>query len=326
MKIAIIGTGSAGSQHLSVVKSLDGVVPVAVPRRISRIVEIEAAGFATASDIHSAASAGAHAAIIATDTARHVTDAYSALSEGLDVLVEKPLAVDSVVAQGVLDKANELGKKVYVACVLRFSESLNTFQELLPEIGKLHSVRVVCGSYLPDWRPNRPYLDSYSARANEGGVLRDLVHEIDYTGWIFGWPSRLSASLKNTGRLKIEGEEIADLRWETTTGCLVSVNLDFLSKPTRRLIVASGENGTLEWDAITQTVSLAVPGSDLRTICSSQTRQGLFEAQGRAFVNSLRGACDLRIASGEDGVRALAVCDAARRASETRREERVEYL
>jgi predicted dehydrogenase len=326
VKIAIIGTGSAGSQHLAVVESLDGVVPVAVPRRLSRIAEIEAAGFATASDIHSAASAGAHAAIIATDTARHVADAYSALSEGLDVLVEKPLAVDSVVAQGVLDKANELGKKVYVACVLRFSESLNTFQELLPKIGQLHSVRVVCGSYLPDWRPNRPYFDSYSARANEGGVLRDLVHEIDYTGWIFGWPSLLSASLKNTGRLKIDGEEIADLRWGTPDGCLVSVSLDFLSKPARRQIVASGENGTLEWDAIKQTVSLAIPASDLRTICSSQTKQELFEAQGQAFVNALRGERDPRMATGEDGVRALAVCDAARRASETRREEPVEYL
>ena len=326
MKIAIIGTGSAGSQHLAVIKSLDGVVPVAVPRRPSQIIEIDAAGFETASDIHSAASAGAHAAIIATDTARHVADAHSALSEGLDVLVEKPLAVDSKEAGDLVKQAGKVGRTIFVACVLRFSESLNTFRELLPEIGQLHSVRVVCGSYLPDWRPNRPYLDSYSARANEGGVLRDLVHEIDYTGWIFGWPSLLSASLKNTGRLKIDAEEIADLRWETPAGCLVSVSLDFLSKPARRQIVASGENGTLEWDAIKQTVSLAVPESDLRTICSPQTKQDLFEAQGQAFVNALRGDCDPRMATGEDGVRALAVCDAARRASESRREEPVKYL
>jgi len=326
MKIAIIGTGSAGSQHLAVIKSLDGVVPVAVPRRPSQIIEIDAAGFETASDIHSAASAGAHAAIIATDTARHVADAHSALSEGLDVLVEKPLAVNSKEAGDLVKQAGKVGRTIFVACVLRFSESLDSFRELLPEIGQLHSVRVVCGSYLPDWRPNRPYLDSYSARANEGGVLRDLVHEIDYTGWIFGWPSLLSASLKNTGRLKIDAEEIADLRWETPAGCLVSVSLDFLSKPARRQIVASGENGTLEWDAIKQTVSLAVPESDLRTICSPQTKQDLFEAQGQAFVNALRGDCDPRMATGEDGVRALAVCDAARRASESRREEPVKYL
>ncbi len=35
-------------------------------------------------------------------------------------------------------------------------------------------------SWLPDWRPDRDYRESYSARLDEGGVLRDLVHEIDY--------------------------------------------------------------------------------------------------------------------------------------------------
>ena len=326
MKIAIVGTGSAGSQHLATVRSIDGVVPVAVPRRPSRIAEIEAAGFATASDIHSAASAGVHAAIIATDTARHVADANSALSEGLDVLVEKPLAVNSKEAGDLVKNAGKLGRNVFVACVLRFSESLNTFRELLPEVGHLHSVQVECGSYLPDWRPQRPYTDSYSARSTEGGVLRDLVHEIDYTGWLFGWPSIIAASVKNLGRLDIDADEIADLRWETPAGCLVSVSLDYLTRPSRRKIIASGEMGTIQWDGIEQIVTLSPAGSDAKVIRSSQTKEELFRAQAQAFINALGGACDPNMATGEDGVRALAVCDAARCASESQRAEPVKYL
>ena len=325
MKIAVVGSGSAGSQHLKAIRSLNGVIPIAGPRRHGRIVELEDDGFATASDIHSAVRDGAIGAIIATDTVRHADDSRSALSEGLDVLVEKPLAVDYAEARELVSLASKLGRKVFVACVLRFSESLNTFRELLPEAGPLHSVQVVCGSYLLDWRPTRPYRESYSARAEEGGVLRDLVHEIDYTGWLFGWPSATSASVKNLGLLGIDADEIADLHWETPSGCMVSVSLDYLSRQPRRQIVASGADGTIQWDGIGQAVTLSKVDSDTKVINSSQTREHLFKAQGLAFVGALKGDCDPRLATGADGVRALAICDAARRSSESRREEPGEY-
>jgi predicted dehydrogenase len=168
-------------------------------------------------------------------------------------------------------------------------------------------------------------LESYSARAEEGGVLRDLVHEIDYTGWLFGWPSATSASVRNLGRLGIEADEIANLHWETPNGCLVSVSLDFLSRTPKRQVVASGENGSIQWDGISQTVTVQPAASDTKVIHSSQSLEQLFAAQAQAFVGALRGDGDARLASGADGVRGLAICDAARRSSATRREEPVVY-
>lgn len=324
MKVLVLGTGSAGFRHLATLRAVEGVEPLAIPQRRTRLVELRAGGFATAPDVRAAAG-GACAAIVATDTARHAEDAAGAVVAGLDVLVEKPLSTDARQGRKLCLKAAESGRKVFVGCVLRFSESLNTFRAFLKKVGSLHSVRIECQSYLPDWRPARPYRDSYSARAAEGGVLRDLIHEIDYAGWLFGWPVALQAKVRNLGRLGIEADEAAELLWETADGCVVSVSLDYLSRPSRRYMKAAGERGTLEWNGIANIVTVGLAGTTVEVVESSQTRDEMFLEQARAFVRATQGACDPRLATGEDGVRALAVCDAARRASDTRREERVEY-
>lgn len=308
--VVVLGTGSIGKRHLAIFQEMAQVQPVAVSVR--------------SESGHTLEESAAALAVIATDTGRHAKDALRALHLGMDLLVEKPLAVDARQARQIHEEAMRLSRKVYVGCVLRFSESLGRFRENLPQIGKVHAVQIECRSYLPDWRPNRPYQDSYSARAGEGGVLRDLIHEIDYAGWIFGWPTRLQARLGNLGRLGIAAEETAQLMWETPEGATVSVGLDYLTRPTRRGMVVSGERGTLEWDGVAQTVRLFVTGSLAKEFKSSQTRDEMFAAQARAFLEAVAGRPDPRLATGEEGVKALAICDAARKASVGRREEPVE--
>lgn len=320
--IAVLGTGSIGARHLRGLSRLAGVRPIAVPLRSGRRGELRAEGYAVAADLADAVRMGAQRCVIATDTGRHVQDALAALGHGLDVLVEKPLATTAQEAVRLRDRAQATGRRIFVGCVLRFSGSLSAFRAGLDQIGRVHGVQIVCQSYLPDWRPSRPYRRSYSARANEGGVLRDLIHEIDYAGWLFGWPQAVEARLRNSGRLKIEEEEIAQLNWDTPDGASVSVRLDYLTRPPRRRLSAFGEQGTIEWDGITNTVTLALSASTgaVQTHVAQDTDE-MFALQARAFLNAGNGVRDVRLATGEEGVRALAVCDAARRASASRREE-----
>lgn len=322
--VAVLGTGSVGMRHLEVLARLEGVRPIAVPTRPERLHELQRVGYFLASNVEAAAEQGATLAIIATDTARHVEDGLAALAGGCDLLVEKPIGVDAGEARRLCEQASRLGRAMYVACVLRFSDSLNTFRRLLKEVGRLHSVRIECQSYLPDWRPARPYKDSYSARADEGGVLRDLIHDIDYAGWLFGWPSAVQASIRNMGRLGIKADEAAELMWQTRERCVVSLSLDYLSRPSHRRMRASGERGTLEWDGVEGSVTLVLVDSPSRVIRSTQTREAMLLEQTRTFLKATRGPIDPQLASAEDGVRALAVCDAARLASDNRREVRVD--
>lgn len=324
-RVAVVGAGSIGMRHLRVLQRMPGVLPVAIPTRPARFKELKEDGYVAARDLLEAARMGATLCIVATDTGRHVEDAFAAVENRMDVLVEKPLSTDASEAKKLCLRTAGSGRQIFVGCVLRFSESLNRFRDLLNRIGHLHSVRIECQSYLPDWRPGRPYQELYSARAAEGGVLRDLIHEIDYAGWIFGWPKTLQARIRNLGRLGIESDEVADLMWETRDGCMVSVCLDYLTRPSRRRIRVLGEHGTLEWDGIENITTLALADATVQVMRSSQTRDEMFLEQARAFIDACQGLRNPRLATGEDGVKALAVCDAGRRASESRREEHIDY-
>lgn len=322
--VAVMGTGSAGMRHLDVLKRLQGVRMLAVPIRPDRLPQLKEQGFDTAAGLEEAVRLQASRCIIATDTGRHAEDSLAALERGLNLLVEKPLATDASSARRVIRQARALGREVFVGCVLRFSDSLNTVRELCSHVGPLHAVRIECRSYLPQWRPGRSYQQSYAARPREGGVLLDLIHEIDYAGWLFGWPKAIQARLKNTGRLGITEEEVAELIWETASGAVVSMSLDYLTRPPQRSLTLYGALGTLEWDGITGTICLALAGATLKSISSAQTRDDMFLLQARAFVDAAHQR-DARLATAEDGLRALAVCDAARIASRSHRTEPVAY-
>lgn len=310
--VAVLGTGSAGSHHLRALKA-NGAGSIAVPLRFERRAALEAEGLTTAADLAEAVRLGASSCVIATDTGRHASDAEMALALGLDVLIEKPLAVDAAGARRVDIAARRLGRRAFVGCVMRFSRSLGVFRKTLSQLGPVDHAEVECRSYLPDWRPSRPYRESYSARAGEGGVLRDLIHDIDYTGWIFSWPSALEGSVKNSGTLGIEVDDEAQLAWTTPTGVRVSMKLDYLTRPTKRGIVARGSRGTLTWDAEAQTVEFEGERTPY-----PQAREERFASQIAAFLSTKP---DERLASLEDGVRGLQICDAARRSSASGRSE-----
>ena len=324
--MAVIGTGSIGLRHLQVLQGVPNVRPIAIPHRHDRRDELDRLGFLTSVNLGEAVKTwNIEGCIVASDTSRHLADGVDALSHGLHCLVEKPLCKNGSEANQLYRKALEADRRLYVGCVLRFCESLERVRAGLDLIGPLHAVRIECQSYLPDWRPDRPYQETYSAREDEGGVLRDLIHEVDYAGWLFGWPTSLQARLHNTGTLGIAAEETADLSWETGGGAVMTIRLDYLTRPARRRMTVCGRNGTWEWDAIMRRAVYQTPGAQREETVSAQTRDAMLADQARAFLAAVDGQVDRRLAPGLDGVRAMVVCDAARRASLSGRQEVVEY-
>jgi len=327
LSCVVVGTGSIGQRHLQVLHASGAVNVFAFPVRSQRILEIQAAKIQTVESWSQVKKKGITHAIIATDTSRHLLDVQSALDAGCDVLVEKPMTADVDTATQMLMAANQRRRNLWVGCCLRFQQALNVFRDQLPKLGKVHSVRIECQSYLPDWRPQRAYQNSYSARLDEGGVLRDLIHEIDYAGWLFGWSPAVMAKVRSTRRLNIEAEDTADILLESPDHIMVSITLDYLSRPSRRQMRAYGEFGTLEWDGINGRVVLVLAGESSRETISTQTRDEMYLEQDLAFINSSSGKFmpDARLATGEDGVRALAVCNTARIASKSKYETQIYY-
>lgn len=317
-KILILGAGSIGLRHARVLREAGQEVAVFSARSEARAALRADGWMAPDSPVD---FPGCRHAIVATRTGRHGEDAIPLLEAGMDVLVEKPLAVDLAQGKALVEAAARLQRKVFCALNLRFSRSLNLFRTWLPRPGRLHGAHVECRSHLPDWRPGTDLLASYSASAEEGGVLRDLVHEIDYAGWLLGWPERVFARFDRAGRLGIAAEEAAYLDGILPSGASLQIDLDYLSRVPIRKMRVFGENGTLTWDGMAQTVEFVRPGMDTAVVEDRETKDENLLNQDLAFLN---GGED-RLVTGEEALRGLAVCDAARRSAESRREEEVVF-
>jgi predicted dehydrogenase len=311
--VFVRGTGSIGMRHLRALRDIN-VNAVALPIRAMRLRELEDSGFKAAENF-STEQSSQKLAIIASASGRHLADTLAALEHDCHVLVEKPLGTTVEGLAQLESAARNRGKKVFAASSLRFADGLQEFRRQLKRIGRVHYVRVECQSFLPDWRPGRDYRASYSARAGEGGVLLDLIHEIDYATWIFGRPQSVFAILQNTRQLGIESEEIADLAWTAPSGATVSMRLDYLTRDPRRKMVAYGESGELEWDAVMQCVHLRVAGEPVQTMVDNQDGEGLLLRQAQAFVEACSGGASGDLCTLEEGAFAVALCDAARRSS-----------
>ena len=292
--------------------------------RPERRTVLESEGWSCAASLEEAVESGATACVIATETAGHVEHVTRALDLGLHALAEKPLACDAAEAAALPALATDRGLHLAVACPLRFEPGLRTVRERLSEIGEIHSVRIECRSYLPKWRPGRDHRDGYWARSGEGGVLRDLIHEVDYALWLFGKPTHVSGGLRPGCRLGIESEEAAEGSWALRDGGMLSMGLDYLTLRAQRWLRVRGERGEIAYDFLTRTLEIW-PGEAVEP---ERCHYGIelndtYLAQARAFISLVQHDVPTNLCTGEDGVTGLALCDAWRRSDQTGRRERV---
>lgn len=319
--VVVRGTGSIGKRHLRAFAALPDVAAIASPVRAVRVAELSAEGFHAVANLRDAGAVTA--AVVATDTARHLGDATELLALG-HLLVEKPVAPSTAGLKELAARAREQGRQVWVAFCFRFDPSLRRFAERLPEIGTVDSARIECQSYLPGWRPSDDHRRSYSARADEGGVLRDLSHEIDYATMLYGRPRSVFAMLTRTGRLEIASEEGADLTWKVEGGPVVSLRLDYLSRIPRRRMRATGVNGEIEWDALAQRVTVRIAEAEESSEHLPCERDEMFQRQAAAFIAACRGDRSAPLATLEEGSFVAALTDAAHRSAASGRAEQIE--
>lgn len=322
-KVAVLGTGSIGARHLEVLRTI-GAQPIAVPLRPIRRTELASAGYACADSLEAARDKGATATIIATATGRHAADVQHALELGLHVLSEKPLATSVGEAKDLPALASSCGLRLFVAYCLRFDEGLLAFRNSLQDMGETHSVRVECRSYLPDWRPGRDHKDAYSSRPEEGGVMMDLSHEIDYAAWLFGPVDVLMGECANLGRLDIEADEMAEALWKTRGGVRVSVALDYITRSPVRFVRAAGHLGELTYDFVRGVLWSATVDNASKQQNFSRRHNAMYEAQDSEFLRAVQGEQPKALADASEALNVLKVCEAWRRSAKSGQRERVE--
>jgi len=324
--VVVRGSGSIGQRHARVFRQVGADVslwPVR-DRGVGPDASDHAVDAATGARLLGDASGPAAVrdalVVIATDTSRHVTDALAALDAGAGaVLLEKPVAPTARDARALEEHPRRAA--VWVAAPLRAHAAFRHVRRLVGRLQQGGSAHVWSQSWLPDWRPDRDYRESYSARADEGGVLRDLVHEIDYSTVLFGPPVLLGASVATQGPLDIDADQAATLLWRAGRFD-VTTRLDYITRPTTRGLVVRTPDGVVEWNVVRASVRHTAPGGEVmeQVFEHDLDRDIVMGTQARAALD-LRPTApeDERLARGApatlgDGVATVRLCDAARAA------------
>lgn len=249
MKLLIVGAGSIGRRH-AVNAATRGEVLVH-DRDAARASAVAAASGATVcDDLDEALRHKPDAAVVATPPADHADTATRLLEAGCDVLVEKPLADRAEAAHALAARAATAGRRLYVACNMRFHAGPWTLRAHLHDIGRPLFARAHFGHWLPNMRPDADYRDLYCARREAGGgVMLDGIHELDYLTWLLGAVTVAQGTVARLSSLAIDAEDYAALALTHAGGVRSEIHLDYLQACKRRGCEITGSEGTLVWDS-----------------------------------------------------------------------------
>lgn len=255
--------------------------------------------------------------VIASPSQHHRADLADALTARRHVFVEKPIAHRSDGVSQMLAAAEAAGLVVFSGFNLRFHPAVVAAKERLSSgaIGRPIWANLICGSYLPSWRPNADYRKGYAADPKSGGVVLDIVHEIDLALHLLGPAHVAAASAVCSGLLDMPSDDIADFVLAHENGARSNLHLDYLSRPAVRTTRIAGEDGALELDLLTRRI---VHRKADGTVAEESSFPGSFAedyvAEMDAFVSRVEGAATPG-ATGDDGLRALEIALAVRNMS-----------
>jgi predicted dehydrogenase len=320
LSVAIVGFGSAGSRALQVLRGLRPDAEFLVVSRHAATGE----GFTSTTSLDDVAAFGPDAVIVAGPAATRADVLRQVGTLGVPVFIEKPLAHTLGDAVAVLDLLGPLVERSQVGYNLRFSESLIAFRDLVRGglYGRVLRFNAETAQYLPDWRPDKDYRETVSARADlGGGVLLELSHELDYLRWIFGEWDWVSAWTGRTSSLEIDVEDTALVTigieaGQASTQVVGQLSLDFVRRDKTRTLTAVCESGTLRWDGIAGTVELYESSeSRWKTVVTDSGSQSTYGAQWDSFLSVVeKGSVPLVAMS--DGVAVLRAVEAIRNSHE----------
>lgn len=310
-RVALIGLGTMGRNHLRVLSDLDGV-------ELAAVCDQDVAAADAVSRKHSVPAYRSwdemlererlDAAVVAVPTRFHLDAGLAALSHGLDVLIEKPIATNLEEGRRLVEAARVGGRVLAVGHVERFNPAVRELQRRIAagEIGRIYQIQA-------------RRLGPFPARIRDVGVVIDLAtHDLDvmYT---------LASSLvervyaETEQRIHTEHEDILNALLKFESGMLGVLQVNWLTPTKLRELSVLGERGMFVCNYLTQELT-HFKNADVITP-SDARRQPRAVTEGeavifpiaqaeplrlelQAFVRASRGERPLEV-DGEAGLRAL---------------------
>src|SRR5262245_26258836 len=308
MRVGVVGLGRAGQVHLDAWQRIEGVRIVAVcdPAVSSRRRARQAGLGVYTNPLAMLAREDLDAVSIASPPLSHAPIAIACLRNGVDVLCEKPLAINGRAALRMTDAASASGRTLLLATKFRHVPDIIAARELIAagEIGDPVAFEIDFSSPVSmgkRWNVRKG--------TSGGGVIIDNgCHAFDIVSFLFGTVTRVQATrLKAVQSLPVE--DSATVLVAAGRGLIGRIDLSWsLATGRQTYVIVYGSKGTIEigWRGS----KLKVIGKPEREIGPGYDKGMAHELMMRAFVDVVHGRGEPWITPGE-GLRTVAAVEAA---------------
>ena len=203
LKVGIVGFGFMGRTHYKCWKALDGAEVTAIcdvnpnieedtKRAVGNIGDpnetVDFAGLMLYTDLDKMlADEQLDAVSITLPTYLHPDNSVKALSAGVNVMCEKPMALTADKCAPMIEAAKRGGKVLQIGHCVRFWPEYAKAKELVAsgKYGRVISAMFQRLGAPPTWSIDNWFLDEQRS----GGVALDLhIHDTDYVQYLFGMP------------------------------------------------------------------------------------------------------------------------------------------
>ncbi|MFJ3034694.1 Gfo/Idh/MocA family protein [Curtobacterium pusillum] len=254
---------------------------------------------------------------VVTPTFTHAEVVRAALAAGKDVVSEKPLARTDADAAELVVLAQDAGRQLYPAHVVRFFPAYVRLKEAVTTglLGDLAVLRFVRSGAFPTRTP------WFADRALSGGIVMDqMIHDIDIARWVAGEVVRVSA-VSVRGGTDAEPVEAAHVLLTHASGAISHVagiwgpqHLGFSTEYS-----VTGTLGSLSHSSRAEqdyVADLAAPEALDGFLPQVDPADDPYGAELQEFVAAFAGGTAPRV-SAEDGVAAVRIANAALESLET---------
>ena len=212
-RVAVIGAGSFGKNHVRVAgENPRAELKYVVDADLERALEHAGPRGATAVSDFREVFGKVDAVVVAVPTIAHAEVACALLDAGIDVLIEKPIAVTLAEADGIVETAERNGRIVQVGHLERFNPAILAIEKLatLPLFFEIHRMSV------------------FTLRSLDIDVVLDLmIHDLDIV------LALARAELKDIRAAGISilspKVDIANVRLEFRNGCVANLTASRVS-------------------------------------------------------------------------------------------------
>jgi UDP-N-acetylglucosamine 3-dehydrogenase len=303
LRVAVIGTGFWGKNHARVYKELTETELVAVcdinPERAKNV----AAQFGVKPYSSVGKMLGDRridAVSVCTWSTSLAKEAMKALRAKKHVLVEKPMATSHKQAQQLIETAKKLNLHLTVGFLMRFIPGIQHMKKAIEDktIGEL-----VCAS--------AKRVSQWPERIGDVGVVKDTaIHDIDVVRYLFDKDPIMVCAKTGSMRHK-KYEDYAQIMLTFAGGKTAFIESNWLTPYKTRTLIVTGSEEIMKLDYISQ--ELAIENAR-ETVQPRLTWQEPLKLELRHYANCILS--DKKpLVTGEDGLKALQVAEAALKSS-----------